>query len=1530
MHYHKSSHSFNTLLILLVALLSPHLAHAQIQINELLAVNSTVAYDPDFGGFSDFVELRNASAAAVNLTGFTLTDDPADENKWTLPELELAPGQHLLIWADGQDKRPGDTAFVAFKNAVATMTALHANFRLSGDGEYIGLFNPQGNHVDEITYCAQANDVSFGRSTADPLQWLYFGEPTPGAANSPYGSALMETPGVPEFSLAEGFYPTPQTLSITTQEPGAVIRFTFNGTTPNGSSPVFTNDFPLNLNLTIKARLYVPGKMPGKVVTKSYFINENNQLPVLSITSDAANLYDFDFGILQNAIKGREVPATIEYFEPDTGERAFLAGVGLRVFGSTIYNLPQRPISVRFRGKYGDEVLSYPLFEGRPTPRYSAFLLRNGGNDYNTAYFRDGLGVNLVKGKMDIDYQDYKPCIVFINGEYNGIYELRERLDEQYIGSNHEINPDNLDYLEDSMNVVAGDQFDFLELMDYVKNHDLADPANFAKTASQIDLNEFTNYLILRAFIGYQIADLNNRYWRNRDADGNGKWRWIAADLEHAFGQLGGDPVSENTIAKLAGLSGDMPEWATLLFNRLLQNPGFRDGFIQRSAAYLNTIYQPAVTLATVDSLKNLFQPQMPRHIGRWNSPPSMQVWQGNVNLIRAFLENRPGHYRQHLTELFGKQDSALVSMQIVGQGKVLLSGVAFSENMDGYFFKNANVTLQAVPAPGHRFVEWEGLNDTDEYASLTPVGDTSFTAVFAPQNDISIIPPVIASDTTLAAAASPWYGFEDVKILPDARLTVEAGTTLLLTEGVCIEVQGGLLLDGTPDQRISVRPDPSPSARRSFYGQSGHWGSIMADGPTDSLIVRYADLRGGSFGRDRGRHFSTISAYDCPLLVEHSTITEGKAPLTAKGGSACIARSEFHTFVSCNGFISLYDMDAPLIEHCVFRGNRAINTDGIDLKGITNGVVRHNEVYGFLGSNCDGIDLGTYSLNNLVEHNIIHDCSDKGISIGSQSNALIRRNLIYDCDLGVAVKDSIAVANIDQNTFYSNRHTVACYEKSALRGGGKANVKNTIMSASTGASIFFDEKSEVLVSYSLSDREALPGTGNLHADPLFVHPATGNFELLPNSPCIDTGDPFSPNDPDGSPADMGAYYTHTGSYGLTLHVNEFSYHPPFNHPTGDWVELHNSSTQAIDLTGWRMAHGLFEFVFGGNTEVAPGGYLVVCQDTGLFKTYHPTAGALVGNFHFGLNNKSGKIALHDTSGKPVHSVRYADYRPWPPLADGLGATVELEQNREGNLPTDWRESHVLLGSPGQPNSLPPDVSGLFVNEILASNTQTLPDGQGEYDDWFELYNASEDSLNIGGLCFTDDEDEPCKWQVPLHFPDKTTLPPHGLLLLWADGQPGQGMLHTDFRLSAGGEIVTVFQREGEGYAEREHLGFGQQSPDISWGRYPDGSSEVAFMHPTPGATNVSSGTEEPKVEPLEMFPNPFTQQLFIDAKELEKPYRLMVVNMLGQVVYWEDELRQETAVLQRGALVAGVYSVVLEDGKRRRYVGKVAAAPAP
>lgn len=1513
-------------ILLSLGLFALSIVHGQIRINEILAGNSTTIHDPDFGEFPDFVELRNTSTELATLAGLRLSDRQDGANAWALPSIILAPGQHVLIWADGRDKRPGDTAFVAYKNIVATMTSMHTDFKLSGDGEYVGLFDGAGNMVDEFSFGVQTDDVSMGIDPTNPAQWQYFSEPTPGFANSPYGSVLLEAASDPTFSLPEGIYPSEQNLQLTTVETNATIRYTYDGSNPNGNSPIYSTSIPLNLSLAIKARVYVPGKMPSKVVTGTYLINENSQFPIISISANSTSLYDVDFGIIQNAIKDREVPATITYFEQGEQTPAFTAGIGLRVFGSSIYNLPQRPLSVRSKEKYGTEVLSYPLFPDKPITRYTSFQLRNGGNDYNTAFFRDGLGTSLVKGKIDLDYQDYRPCLVFINGQYNGIHELRERLDERYIASNHELNADNLDYLEDSLHIVSGDQHAYRELLDFVANNDLSDPANHETVAAQVDIDELLNVLILRAFIGYQIGDLNNRYWRNRDATGDQKWRWIATDLEHAFGQLGGDPVEENTIAKLAGFSGELPEWSTVLFNRLLQNETFRDEFIQRSAAYTNTIFNPSVTTAAVDSLKNLFQPQMPRHIGRWSSPPSMPIWQSNIDQINSFLQERPGHYRQHIMDLFAVEDGAIVNMQIVGQGEVMVSGAKFSGEMNAPFFKNAAITLKAIPAPGHRFVMWQGIDGTSEGTTLAPTGDTAFVAVFAPQEDISIIPPLIAEDTTLAAAASPWYGFEDVLILPGARLTVEAGATLLLTDGVCFDVKGGIALNGTSDAHINVLSDPSPSARRSFIGQAGHWGSIMADAPSDSVIIRYSDLRQGSFGRDRELHGSVISTYDTPVLIEHSTITGGKAPLIARRGSAHIAHSEFHTFSSVNGFVSLYEMEAPLIEHSRFNGNRASNTDAIDLKSVTNGIVRHNHIRDFLGSNCDGIDLGIYTVNTVLEQNIIHDCTDKGISIGSQSNAIIHRNLIHDCDLGVALKDSLSVALIDQNTLYGNRIGVACYEKSTLRGGGTAYVKNTILSASTDSSISFDHRSTIEVDYSLSDREALAGNGNLNTDPLLVHPSTGNFELQPGSPCIDSGDPTSPLDNDGSPADRGAYFTHTGTYGLTVHINECNYHSSDSFEQGDWIELKNRTDDAVDVSGWKITHGLHTFTLPPNTAMAPGAHLVLCQHMQRFSQLHPDVSNIIGDFHFDLNNSAGKIGLYDASGALVHSMRYADHRPWPPLADGRGATVELHQGTEGNTPTDWRESHLLMGTPGAPNSSPLDVSGLFVNEVMASNTNTIADENGEFDDWIELYNASNTALNVAGLCITDDTERPYRWQLALDEPERTTIPAQGYLLIWADDDTEQGVLHTNFKLSASGETLTIHQRNGSGYAERERFEFGEQVTDISFGRYPDGSPVFQTMQPTPGGSNLATLLAELEQEGLEIYPNPFAEQLAIVAKPIAKPYRLIVRDMTGRVVMEKHALTDEVLNIRRNALSPGPYSISIIDAHGRTHTAKAIA----
>jgi hypothetical protein len=647
-------------------------ASPQLRINEILAINSSHAHDTDFGEFADFVELYNGSDHTVKLKGFTISDNPNNVSKWQFPDHTLQPGQYLLLWADGMNKVPGDTAFCNYRNTIVNVKEMHLNFKLSGDGEYLGIFDSEKKLIDEVYFGVQQTDITFGRNESNPTEWNFFGDPTPGSRNSNFGAQKPIFAATTVFSKPGGFYNGTQTITLAAPSANAEIRYTIDGSDPDHQSALFTEPIEVFRNLTIKARVYENAKLPGPVSTHTYFIGEDIGLPVISVSTTSDHLWDFSFGLFRNAIKEREVPAVIEYFD-ENGQKGFTEGVGLRLFGTTIYNLPQKPMSIRFRSKFGESELNFPLFKNRENLRYKSFLLRNGGNDHNLAFFRDGLAVSLIKGQMDLDYQDYQPCVVFLNGEYQGIYNIRERLDNHYIANNHNLSNNNLDVLEDSLIVASGSADNYHEMLRFIESSDISKEENYEQLASLIDINEFINYMIHKTFVGYRLFDINNKYWR--ESNENGKWRWVTADMEHGFGQLSGDNYWENTIEKATGMGNELPVWSTLLFSKLLSNQHFKDEFIQRYAYFLNTVYQPERTLAITDSLNNMIAGQMPRHINKWKTPVNMPVWEGNVEFIREFLRQRPAHVRTHISSLFGLPDSALVTINWEGKGGIVLSG---------------------------------------------------------------------------------------------------------------------------------------------------------------------------------------------------------------------------------------------------------------------------------------------------------------------------------------------------------------------------------------------------------------------------------------------------------------------------------------------------------------------------------------------------------------------------------------------------------------------------------------------------------------------------------------------------------------------------------------------------------------------------------------------------------------------------------------------------------------------------------------
>jgi parallel beta-helix repeat protein len=374
---------------------------------------------------------------------------------------------------------------------------------------------------------------------------------------------------------------------------------------------------------------------------------------------------------------------------------------------------------------------------------------------------------------------------------------------------------------------------------------------------------------------------------------------------------------------------------------------------------------------------------------------------------------------------------------------------------------------------------------------------------------------------------------------------------------------------------------------------------------------------------------------------------------------------------------------ESAVVENCSF----SLLDDPIEFISIPEGYVHNNTLK---ISNDDGIDFNNCK-NLSIKNNVIYDCSDNGISIGNEfngpcENILIENNLVVNCAYGMTVKDG-SNAIISNNTFYQCGTGFKLWEKNPGLGGGQAVLKNTIISATTNQVLDVDELSQIQISYSICDTETLEGSGNLFTNPLFVSPADSNFQLLPASPCINAGDPVSPADPDGTRADIGAYYFNFGVYNVIF--NEINYKSANSFDTGDWVELYNINESEADISGWFFkdsdSNHIFEIPAG--TIIQPGGYLVLCSELPIFRQLYPDLENAIGDFSFGLSSSGELIRLYNHTGIMIDSVLFGNDSPWPAEPNGQGPTLELKNPfLDNTLGENWAASEAH-GTPGAINS---------------------------------------------------------------------------------------------------------------------------------------------------------------------------------------------------------------------------------------------------
>ncbi|MDP4182893.1 MAG: CotH kinase family protein, partial [Bacillota bacterium] len=728
-----------------------------IFINEIMASNSNTIRDGDVddpvdgsngGEYSDWIEIDNSGSQAVNLKGYTLSDSKAT---WTFPQGSVGANGYLLIWASD-------------KNKVAKDGQLHTNFKLSSSGEKIVLKAPNGSVIDSVTYSSLRDDQSYGRITDGSSQYTVFTKSTPSSSNA-NGITLVNEP---VFSRSGGLYTEAFDLQLTSVDSQAKIYYTTDCSDPvpgaagttlySGSiriksrageqnvlsmiqnvstdpqNPWKAPDGEVFKCTTLKAVVVRGDGVKSNIVTNSYFVDPSMKskysLPIVSVVTEYNNLFDPTTGIYMGSNCDKtgdewKKPAHIEYYEKG-GTLGFSQNIGISLHGSYTKKYPQKSFNVFADGEYGDlGEIKYEIFPGltkygtgKSLKSFDRLILRNAGNDWAFGYMRDEMSQSLVSHIKGLDTQAARPVILFLDGEYWGVYYIRERYDKDYLSSHYNLDGDNTVITDLSMLAgfggggfggfggAGGDAGESKsddstaynnDVINYLKSNSITQQSTYDYIKTKIDIDNYINYYVAEIFFDNTDWPGNNMsIWRYKTADGkyhpeasygqDGRWRWLLKDTDFGFG-LYSKPATHDTI-KYA--TGEVSEgWAnsqdaTFLFRTLLQNTEFRNQFINCFADQLNTSFVTDRVTKIISQFENAFSPEVVEHAKRWQymrlTPPTggstttnpdnpaggfgggfggttkedTSTWYENVQNMKDFAKNRPTNMKQFIINKFG------------------------------------------------------------------------------------------------------------------------------------------------------------------------------------------------------------------------------------------------------------------------------------------------------------------------------------------------------------------------------------------------------------------------------------------------------------------------------------------------------------------------------------------------------------------------------------------------------------------------------------------------------------------------------------------------------------------------------------------------------------------------------------------------------------------------------------------------------------------------------------------------------------
>lgn len=575
-----------------------------LQINEVLVSDPSARFSRYEG--SDWVELRNISAEPVSLTGWYLSDDDDSLLKAALPEATLSPGALAVIRCD------------------------QIGLSLNAENEEIFLSNRDSGLCDWLPLRDIPYGGSFGRMPGQPGAF-FFASASPDAENT---GGYRRVSAMPVATTPDGVFASSEPVTLDLQAEGK-IYYTIDATLPDTSSLVWTGPAAVPATCIIRAVSVEPGALPSRVLTLNYFIGEEFALPVVSIVSDNRQAFHTMYN---TGWRNLENPGSISWYEPGG---SFTMNCGFSLHGDTSLVLRKKGISVAFRGCYGPGELEYDLFGGGVT-RFSDLLLR-GGQDQINAIIRNELCENLALTASDhIVASRSRYCVVFLDGEYLGIYALSEKLNEQHYANVMGVSRNSVVNYDAE---VPKDTDLYNDVFLFCAEHDMALEENYRHIQTLLDLDSLIDWVFLEGYFANSDLTYGNLRFV-RSSEGDGLWRFVFYDLDATLVE----PYMNH--ATLLHRNNVQCYLVSYLFADLIENPDFRSRFLTRAAELLEGPLTDEKVLAEIDRLSAEIAPEVARDVKLQNR--SYESWEKSVQMLRSFITENS--WKQHNIDAICKE----------------------------------------------------------------------------------------------------------------------------------------------------------------------------------------------------------------------------------------------------------------------------------------------------------------------------------------------------------------------------------------------------------------------------------------------------------------------------------------------------------------------------------------------------------------------------------------------------------------------------------------------------------------------------------------------------------------------------------------------------------------------------------------------------------------------------------------------------------------------------------------------------------